>query len=559
MSTSRDPAPKSPAPTAPAERAARPPVLTVARVVSFLVLVGILIVIATIFFRVMAAFLVPLFLAALLGVVVQPLHRWTLEKCRGYRHAAAGITTSLVLLIVLLPIGLVITTATLEGLSLIDQLQLADVRAKLDSLKANLNLDMPLRDHLHRMDAMLKQWRNEQIRGDIPDVETIAVENMLARTENMEAWIKGQGPDAPAADIVPLREALVALRDAAPGSVDQDDALALAAAEFKEFKANLLGGTYRAWLVEAVNPTDEQMEQIRRNLLSAAGPALSFGGDTLALAGKLLFGILIMIAALFFFLAEGQKMVEALIRISPLEEQHVRELVAEFVRACRAIVSATLLSAVVQGLLAGIGFYFAGLRGSVFMLMLLTTVLSLVPFTGAAAVWIPTSLYLYFYEGNLFAAIGLALYGACIISTSDNFIKPLVLSGQSNLHPLLALLSVLGGLQALGPIGIVVGPMAVVFLQTLLRLLQRELSSIDKSSWTFWRGIGNPGTIAPATAPPSAAESPAGEIPPEVPATDFAAPPSPPTSQPPASGNGSAAAGGPRPNQPARHGKKRRK
>src|SRR5262245_47684800 len=115
------------------QRAGRPPVLTVARVVSFLVLVGILIVIATIFFRVMAGFLVPRFLAALLGVVVQPLHRWILSKCNGYRYVAAGITTTLVLLIVLLPIGLVITTATLEGLSLIDQLQMADVRTKLDN------------------------------------------------------------------------------------------------------------------------------------------------------------------------------------------------------------------------------------------------------------------------------------------------------------------------------------------------------------------------------------------------------------------------------------------
>ncbi|HIM31482.1 MAG TPA: AI-2E family transporter, partial [Planctomycetes bacterium] len=56
-------------------------------------------------------------------------------------------------------------------------------------------------------------------------------------------------------------------------------------------------------------------------------------------------------------------------------------------------------------------------------------------------------------------------------------IKPLVLHGQSRLHPLLALLSVLGGVQALGPIGILVGPMIVVFLQTLLKILRRELRS----------------------------------------------------------------------------------
>ena len=545
-------------PPLPAERAARPPVLTVARVVSFLVLVGILIVIATIFFRVMATFLVPLFLAALLGVVVQPLHRWTLEKCRGYRHVAAGITTGLVLLIVLLPIGLVITTATLEGLSLIDQLQLADVRAKLDTLRENLHLNMPERANLHRFEAVLKRWRAEELAGELPAIDKKMVENLLARTVEMEAWVKGQGPNAPAADITRLRESLVALRDADPGSIQADAALIECDAEFKEFKRDLLGGTYRAWLADTANPTDEEMDQLRNNLRSAAGPALELGGETMVLAGRVVFGVLIMIAALFFFLAEGSKMVEALIRISPLEEQHVRELVAEFDRACRAIVSATLLSAIVQGLLAGIGFYVAGLRGSVALLMLLTMVLSLVPFTGAAAVWIPTSLYLYFYEGNLTAAIGLALYGALIVSTSDNFIKPLVLSGQSNLHPLLALLSVLGGLQALGPIGIVVGPMAVVFLQTLLKLLQRELSSIDRSSWSFWRGFGNPGSIAPATAP-AAAEAGLSEVPPEVPATDPAAPAAPPAAQPPASGNGSAGTGGPRPNQPGRQGKKRRK
>jgi predicted PurR-regulated permease PerM len=196
--------------------------------------------------------------------------------------------------------------------------------------------------------------------------------------------------------------------------------------------------------------------------------------------------------------------------MSPLEEQHVRELAAEFDRACRAIVSATLLSAVAQGLLAGIGFYFCGLERSVALLTVLTMVLALVPFTGAAAVWIPVSLYLYFYEGSTWTAVALAIYGAVVISGADNVIKPLVLHGQSNLHPLLALLSVLGGIQALGPIGILVGPMVVVFLQVLLRLVQRELSSLDRSSWMFWRGLGwtgPPAGAAAASADPGAATS----------------------------------------------------
>ena len=79
------------------------------------------------------------------------------------------------------------------------------------------------------------------------------------------------------------------------------------------------------------------------------------------------------------------------------------------------------------------------------LLTLLTMVLALVPFTGAAAVWIPVSLYLFFVLGHTWSAVGLALYGAFVISLSDNIIKPIVMHGQSNLHPLLALLSVLGG------------------------------------------------------------------------------------------------------------------
>ena len=125
-----------------------------------------------------------------------------------------------------------------------------------------------------------------------------------------------------------------------------------------------------------------------------------------------------------------------------------------------------------------------------FLLTLLTTVLALIPFVGAAAVWVPCCLYLAFIKEVpdpdmartwLYAKAGcLAVYGVLVISMADNFIKPWVLQGQSKLHPLLALLSVLGGVQALGPIGILVGPMVVAFLQVLLTILQREITSFDE-------------------------------------------------------------------------------
>src|SRR5438093_4595686 len=133
-----------------------------ARFVSLLVLVAILVIISIIFFQVMAGFFVPLFLAALLGVAIQPLYRWTLIKCRGYRHVAAGITTTVVGLIVLLPIGLVVTTATLEALSLIDELQVANVRERLTQLRADFGLQIPFEPDVRHMEATLHAWRVRQ-------------------------------------------------------------------------------------------------------------------------------------------------------------------------------------------------------------------------------------------------------------------------------------------------------------------------------------------------------------------------------------------------------------
>jgi predicted PurR-regulated permease PerM len=193
--------------------------------------------------------------------------------------------------------------------------------------------------------------------------------------------------------------------------------------------------------------------------------------------GSLLVGLAVMIISLYYFLADGPTMIRTIMRLSPLDDRYEEQLIEQFDNTARAVVVATLLSAVVQGLLAGVGFYVAGLD-SVFLLMVLAMLLAMVPFVGATVVWVPACLWLYFYDGRTLAAVLLAVYCGVVVSMADNVIKPIVLHGRSNLHPLLALLSVLGGVQALGPIGIFVGPMVVAFLQTLLNMLQGELDAM---------------------------------------------------------------------------------
>jgi predicted PurR-regulated permease PerM len=218
---------------------------------------------------------------------------------------------------------------------------------------------------------------------------------------------------------------------------------------------------------------------------------------------KLIIGLIVMTVSLFYFLADGRRMLEAVMRLVPLDVRYQWQLLQEFEEVSRAVVSSTLLAAIVQAVLAGFGFSFAGL-GNVFLLTLLTFFGALVPFVGAAAVWGAASLYLLFFVKNTWAAAGLALWGLCVVSTVDNVIKPIVLHGQSKLHPLLALLSVLGGVGALGPIGIFVGPIAVAFLQAALTMLQVELDSLSGGAAVAAAG-GNAGKTPEPTAGGAAA------------------------------------------------------
>jgi predicted PurR-regulated permease PerM len=203
----------------------------------------------------------------------------------------------------------------------------------------------------------------------------------------------------------------------------------------------------------------------------------------------ILVGLAILVIALYYFLADGPAMIRTAMHLSPLDPAYEKELLERFGEVSRAVVVATLLSAVVQGALAGLGYLFAlPPTAPIFLLTALTMVTSMVPFVGAAAVWICVCSWIYFYgerlvegqavQGDAFTAIVLAIYCTIVVSGIDNVIKPLILHGQSRLHPLLALLSILGGVQVLGPVGILVGPMVVSFLQALLTMLRKELDAL---------------------------------------------------------------------------------
>ncbi|MCA9266542.1 MAG: AI-2E family transporter [Planctomycetales bacterium] len=486
-----------------------------ARIVSFTVLLLTIVVMGLMFFRVMAGFWLPLFLAALLVVMFKPVHEYFLSRTRGRERLAAILTTLTVLVVVLAPLGWAVTLAVTEAADLYARPNDRVVEDKLAELRERFGLVIPYPEVDELQSTIQKLAPPEDLEDEVDwpgyswDLARARLAHLHATIETLALRIRVKrdshvdGPES--AEQVKNETLLIQLDELSriveqlqltvqpQAPVNGESVLPPDTTEYLQlhnqaelrygtFRRTLLGGASRAWLVELANPHEAELDEWRNKATSYIQRwLLSVTGQTVASLGSLVFGLCIMVIAIYYFLIDGPTLIKAGMRLSPLDDDYELELLAEFDKISRAVVIATLLSAVVQGILASIGYYFAGV-GSVFLLLILTTLFALVPFVGAAAVWVPVCLWLAFVEGHTTAAIGLGIWGGVVVSMADNVIKPWVLHGQSNLHPLLALLSVLGGVQALGPIGILVGPMIVTFLQVLLNILQKDLRRMERST-----------------------------------------------------------------------------
>jgi predicted PurR-regulated permease PerM len=212
-------------------------------------------------------------------------------------------------------------------------------------------------------------------------------------------------------------------------------------------KANPQGvsSVIKAWLAEHTNDLTTLAGGVGRNL------------------AKLIFVIVI----LFFFYRDGARIVRELRHVL---ERFIGTQVHDYLHAvgttARAVVYGILLTALVQGMVAGLGYWVAGLASPV-MFGLLTMILALIPF-GTPLAWGAAGLWL-LLQGETGAAIGVWLWGAVVVSQLDNFLRPLFISSVSPIPFLFVLFGVLGGLLAFGLVGLFVGPIVLAVIWAVWR------------------------------------------------------------------------------------------
>jgi predicted PurR-regulated permease PerM len=179
------------------------------------------------------------------------------------------------------------------------------------------------------------------------------------------------------------------------------------------------------------------------------------------------FELFVMLFALFFFLRDGDAVLDRFRLFIPFEEGMRERMLGEARELIFASVTTSLVIAAVQGLICGGAFAIAGLGSPVFWGVLMAF-LSLLPVVGAWPVWVPAAIWL-FSTGHAWRAVILIAICGGIGSTIDNILRPLLLGERSSLNGLLVFISVLGGIAAFGALGIVLGP---IVLATAVGILE---------------------------------------------------------------------------------------
>ena len=185
---------------------------------------------------------------------------------------------------------------------------------------------------------------------------------------------------------------------------------------------------------------------------------------------SLTIGLFLMFYSTYFFLVDGDKIMDKLMRLIPIDDTYEKKFINNFVITIKSVLKSTLLIGCFQGLILGSSlFWLCGIPAPLFWGILMT-IFAVIPFLGTGIIWIPIALF-QILNGNLVAGI-VIIIGGLIISNIDNLLKPILIRRDVNIHPLIITLSTFGGIALFGLLGFIIGPIIASIVVELWRIYE---------------------------------------------------------------------------------------
>lgn len=213
------------------------------------------------------------------------------------------------------------------------------------------------------------------------------------------------------------------------------------------------------WLAQHDIQPDELRAFVTERLETLAGFMAGQAGRLARDVLSFVFNLFVTLFATFYLFRDGSGLLERFRRALPLEAEHRDQMLTIAHDVLYASVFSSFVVAAVQGALGGLAFWALGI-GSPVLWGMVMAFFSLLPVLGAWMVWVPAVVFL-LLEASYLKAVILLAAGVLIIGLADNILRPILISGRSQLNGLLVFISILGGVVAFGLLGIVLGPIVV--------------------------------------------------------------------------------------------------
>ncbi|MFB6181145.1 MAG: AI-2E family transporter [Candidatus Nanohalobium sp.] len=214
---------------------------------------------------------------------------------------------------------------------------------------------------------------------------------------------------------------------------------------------------------------DKQAKEILKKAASYLPSGLS---SVLGLLSDIAIGVSIMLFLQFYALKDGKRFVEWTKEFRFIDSERQEMLYSSTKKSVWAVVKGHVAIAFAQGLLAGLGLFIAGVP-NVFFWTFVMVLLGFIPVIGSAFVWMPAAFYLA-ATGNPLNAVFLLVYGVIVVGGSDNFLRPMFVDSEADIHPFFILIGLIGGVGLFGPAGIFLGPVTFGLLKNLLEMLKEK-------------------------------------------------------------------------------------
>lgn len=257
-----------------------------------------------------------------------------------------------------------------------------------------------------------------------------------------------------------------------------------------------VGNSVRPWVQRQIAEPDafftyfkslpyfDQIAPYRDQLIEKAGEMVggisSFLIDGLSAATvgtmNFLFMTFVWLYSMFFFLMQGDQLLHKILYYIPLPDNIEQRMLARFTSVTRATLKGTAIIGVLQGSLAGLAFWAAGIPSAAFWGMIMV-LLSIVPGIGTALVWLPAAVILA-ASGQVAKALGLCAFCGLLVGSLDNLLRPRLVGQDTQMHELLIFFGTLGGIMMFGVVGFIIGPIIAALFLTVWDIYGASFSDL---------------------------------------------------------------------------------